>query len=439
MSRFGTGSVTASKEAGRAHALAFWLFAIGGLVGIVNVPTLVVSTTGPEMVALASNLVHNGFYGNPSPILNTGPSAANPPMYPWILALLMITLRNMFVVRVVMVIGCILMNALTAAWLPHVSQLFFSDLRPGIVASICWLLSVVYMPGWDVSYTTALFLLFCLYTATGMENGKPVRHAFFAGLLAGILFLLNPASMLAFLMWVAYLLFRNGVPAKRTIGRYLVLLTTFGFIAFGWALRNDLVLGSFVVRTNFGETFYASNNDCAQPVLIDNFFTDCYAQHHPAGSLQEAEMVLRLGEVKYDRMRIETTKAWILSHPGRFVHLTAERIFFFWFPSWHEGRFKIAVIWIATVLSLPGIALMAYQKLRVTLFVVAVFLVYPLMYYVVMASIRYRYPILWLTLLPAGYFIVWVASSVSRVAKSLNLGSDEGKELKVPTSHNQAV
>ena len=413
MIRSGADPVIASKNA----EVSFFLFAIGGLVGLANVPGLVMSSNGTEMVALATNLVHHGFYGNPSPGFSTGPSAANPPMYPWILAFLMICFRNPAAFRMAELIGCILTNALTAAWLPRVSWLFFSDIRPGIVASVFWLLSLELMPGWDVSYTTASILLFCLFTAATIGKDRTFRYAILAGMLAGALFLFNPASTLVFVAWTAYLLVWDGAPARRKVTYCCITLAISGLIAFGWMLRNELVLGGFVARTNFGETFYTSNNDCAQPNLIDDVLNGCYSEYHPTGSLKEAKIMLRVGEVKYDRARTDDAKAWIRSHPARFAQLTGARAFYFWLPPLRLTRFKGAVIWIATILSLPGIALMAYRRLRVTRFVVAVLLVYPLMYYVVMASLRYRYPILWLTLLPAGYFIQWLAGNLARMMK----------------------
>ena len=415
MIRFETDPVIAKKNAG----VSFLLFAIGALVGLANIPGLTLSKNGTEMVALASNLVHNGFYGNPSPGFSTGPSAANPPLYPFILALLMICLKSPSAFRIAEVVGCIVTNALTAALLPRVSWLFYSDLRPGIIASIFWLLSLELLPGWDVSYTTALLLFFCLFTATTVGSNRPVVHAIVAGILGGALFLFNPASTLVFVGWFAYLLIWDQTVARQKAIYCCTSLAITGLIAFSWMLRNDLVLGAFVSRTNFGETFYTSNNDCAQPNLIDDLFNGCYSEYHPTASPKEANIMLRMGEVKYDRMRTDDTVAWIRSHPTRFAQLTAARFFYFWLPSLDRARFKGTVIWIATILSLPGIALMAYRRLRVTRFVVAVLVLYPLVYYVVMTSLRYRYPILWLTLLPAGYFVQWIGIDFLPVIKKL--------------------
>lgn len=72
---------------------------------------------------------------------------------------------------------------------------------------------------------------------------------------------------------------------------------------------------------------------------------------------------------------------------------------------WVEQRNRTAyAIWTITGLSLPGLVLMARRRELVTVFVVAVLAIYPLMYYVVVSDMRCRYPVLWLSLLAAGYF-----------------------------------
>ena len=73
------------------------------------------------------------------------------------------------------------------------------------------------------------------------------------------------------------------------------------------------------------------------------------------------------------------------------------------------------IIWLATALSVPGLILMALRREPVTLFVAAVLLIYPLMYYVVVSDVRYRYPVLWLSLLQAGYLIARIVSNAGRL------------------------
>jgi hypothetical protein len=142
--------------------------------------------------------------------------------------------------------------------------------------------------------------------------------------------------------------------------------------------------------------------------LIEDLHSGCSALHQANFNLSEAEAVRDMGEVVYDQRRLADAEAWMRAHPHRFVNLTVSRIVTFWFPRRVEHPFKASVIWVFTYLSLPGLALMAYRRVRVTIFALLVLLVYPLVYYVIVADVRYRYPILWLSLLPAGYFLEWL-------------------------------
>ena len=63
------------------------------------------------------------------------------------------------------------------------------------------------------------------------------------------------------------------------------------------------------------------------------------------------------------------------------------------------------MIWIITLLSIPGFLLMLYRRLPIAAVFGAIFLLYPLLYYVVVSEERYRLPILWLSCLTAGYLL----------------------------------
>jgi hypothetical protein len=116
-------------------------------------------------------------------------------------------------------------------------------------------------------------------------------------------------------------------------------------------------------------------------------------------------LVLALGEPEYDRRKRIEAVEWIRSQPGRFRQLTIQRILEFWFPVPVGLRYPTYGIWLVTILSLPGLFLMAKRKEPATLLIAAIWFIFPLMYYVMYSSDRYRYPILWTSLLPAGYLL----------------------------------
>ena len=57
---------------------------------------------------------------------------------------------------------------------------------------------------------------------------------------------------------------------------------------------------------------------------------------------------------------------------------------------------------------------MIYRKVPVSIYIIAVAAAYPLLYYIVVSDVRYRYPLLWLSLLCAGYLLSDLAGTLCR-------------------------
>jgi hypothetical protein len=402
------------------------LFMAGGVVGLIQLFQLIEFGPGFEMVAIGGNLAQNGTFANPFHLANTGPTAVEPPLYPLYLALLIKLWKQLSLVTLVASLSNICANALVAGWLPRISLLFYGDALPGIVGGVLWLFSVRLMPSWDASYTAAGLVLFCVFSARwAKSNERTALAGAISGLFAGFLFLLNNSSMLASLPWIGFLLARRTRPLKRAAVAYIcAVVAVFWAVALVWIFRNDRELGAPVLRTNLGMTLYVSNNDCAQSSLIENERQGCYQTHHPNEGMNEAQLLRNLGEVAYDRKRTADAANWIHTHPFRFLQLTLQRFRDFWFPPADKHGFSAHVIWLITALSGPGLILMARNRQPVTPFAGAVLLIYPLMYYLVVSDVRYRYPVLWVSVLSAGYSVrsfTWLTKS--HMARSVMLAS----------------
>src|SRR6202007_376230 len=114
-----------SRVRGRDLSLA--LFERAALAGLITMLTRPIPFGhGFEMVALATNLAQHGTYANPFGTLPTGLSAANPPLYPLLLALLMAVLPAPLVALAATALN-IVANAIAAMLLPRVSRVFFGD------------------------------------------------------------------------------------------------------------------------------------------------------------------------------------------------------------------------------------------------------------------------------------------------------------------------
>lgn len=385
---------------------SFFFLVLGGIAGIINMATGVMPFgEGNETYALASNLVHHGAFADPLYVLHSGPSAASPPLFPLFLALILKVFGDSNLALLVATCGTIFANAMTAALLPRVSELFFDNPIPGVIASGFWLLSAQLIPVWDVNYTTAAILAFFLLSASALSRRNSGLPGLCTGLFAGVLLLLNPMTTLIFTPWLAYLFIFRSPSLKHAAQFCCVAVATTALVVLPWILRNHLEVGASVVRTGLGLNLYISNNDCSQTSMYEDLHNGCAARYEPNMNVKEASAVRDLGEVGYDRARLATTRVWIRNHRYRFVHLTAARFLTFWFPQKEDHPVKAVSIWIATALSFPGLILMAFRRLRITLFIFTVLAVYPLLYYVVISEVRFRYPVLCLSLLAAGYLL----------------------------------
>jgi len=398
------------------------LFIVGGVAGLLQLSSPF-QFGGTEMLAEAKSLAEHGAFANPFDIANTGFTAVNPPLYPVVLALLMKVLTAPRFFMLAALVGNIVANALTAAWLPRMSFVFYGDAIPGAVAALLWLAAVQVMPAWDTSFTVAGVILFCLFSNRYIgRTDSDIRFGSAAGVAAGLLFLLNPSSAMISLPWIAYLFVHRRYSLERAGTVSAILLASLFLVVSPWLLRNYYQFGALVVRTNLGMTLYASNNDCAESSLAETERDGCYQTHHPNVSLTEAQLLRTLGEVNYDFRRTADAEAWAMANPARFWQLTGQRVRDFWLPPPEQHPYKTYVIWLATLLAIPGMILMIKRHKPVLAFLMAAQLIYPFMYYVVISDVRYRYPVLWLSLLPAGYFI----RRISRVG------------LHLPVRHNSA-
>jgi hypothetical protein len=339
---------------------------------------------GGEMMHLANNLADHGAFANPYSSLDTGPTANNPPLYPFVVAGLFELLRDGTSVYFTTVLGRILANAITAVLLLRVAVLFYGDVIPGVIASILWLTVLPAEPGWDTSYTVMGLLFFALFTSSMAGDGDMVRRAALSGAFAGLLALLNPSSLLISLPWIVFVFWRSKTDFHRVVKCAAILLIVLGVFVGAWCMRNYRQLGAFALRTGFGVILRESNNDCAQPSQFRNRLNGCSQTFHPMSNLREAELLLRVGEVQYNQVQAADTKKWIAANPQKFLHLALTRLREFWFPAvevvptgplpyfvhydfapdwvahWVRQQNAIAyAMWIITALSIPGLILMA--------------------------------------------------------------------------------
>jgi hypothetical protein len=364
---------------------------------------------GGEPIAVAESLLREGTFGNPfNAMARTGPTAHLPPLYPSFLALLM----WLFPGQPAPVYCLLFIHGLHAALLPAVSKLLFGTRAPGLYgAALCIGLPVfALLPVWDAMYTATGLMLFGLLVKWAVERTpSPFLAGGVAGLLGGALELLNPAGLPVLLGWVLLVTIRKYRAAKPVALFAAAFVLTVAAVCLPWIVRDYLCFHRLVfIRDDLGIAMHASNNDCAQRSLEANLISGCSARVHPSLNRAEVDVLVRMGEVDYNRLQLSTAREWIAAHPSRFLELTRQRIADFWWP---PHNWAIRAI---TVLSLFGLLAMVRGAFAPALFFAGTLALFPLLYYVVESNIRYRYPILWISLLAAGYLLSTLQKLIGR-------------------------
>jgi len=151
------------------------------------------------------------------------------------------------------------------------------------------------------------------------------------------------------------------------------------------------------------------------------------------------KLVRALGEHRYNALRLHHALGWIGSHVPRFLRLTASRIMYYWLPPPHEG-WPAYSVWIITLASIPAFWIGRTNPASNLLAMVSI--VYSCPYAFVQADLRYHYPSLWMTAVPAGYAFTRLAARIRRFAP-LAMASQTGDRQEphriAPGSRTQAA
>ena len=359
-----------------------------------------------ESVAVARSLAAGHGFANPFGALRTGPTAHLAPLFPLALAGLIRIFGDSPAFALATMTLCVLIHALHAGLLLPLSRLLLADVRPGVWAALFTVAvpTIPVLTQWEAIWSAAGSMLFCLATARILRSGRPfwIKGAA-SGLLCGVLLLLNPALLIVSGAWMASYWFGERPPLGGWVVGSLTFLAAAALVCLPWTLRNQRQLGSlFFVRDNLGLELYASNADCADARGDANGPNGCHALLQANLNTHEAALVRDMGEVNYNRSRLAIAMQWIHDHPARFRELTLRRFKEFWFPSPGEVPWYAYSFWAITALSLAGLYFMARARNKAVLGIVAVLATYPVVYYFVQSELRFRVPILWMSLLPAG-------------------------------------
>jgi hypothetical protein len=352
----------------------------------------------------------------------TGPTAHVTPLYPLLLSLVYRFfgegLMGAFAQQVV---GCAI-TSLGYALLPFVAAVI--DLPHGVGVSSGLLAALLPINFWAERGTYADSLAGLFIAITFLYCGRQLkkssltwRWAVQAGIFFGVVWLSTPV-LIPFV--AAALLFTLYGRGRSRVAACSLLVLSAGLVVAPWVVRNYLVLGSPVLtRSNLGLELSISNMDGAMPTLEQNGGSGgVHSKRHPYDSWDERGKVARLGEIAYNRERMQEAETWIGTHPRKFVMLTFSRFAHFWFPVMLRPP-QTLLIWMITALGAVGFSIYGRRQSRAKIFPCLAFVLYPLPYYILETSSRYRFPLESTILLFACFWLSCVLSFVqTRLGRS---------------------
>jgi 4-amino-4-deoxy-L-arabinose transferase-like glycosyltransferase len=326
---------------------------------------------------------------------NTGPSAWEPPLYPFLIGGVF-KLFGIYTVAsawVLLSINCVFAT-LTTIPIYRIAHRTFGE-RVAIWSAYLWALNpYVWSYGvhwiWDVTFTP--FVLACIFlVALELEEWPGFQGWVLFGALFGIGVLANP-TMLAFLpfcgLWIWRQRYRRGLPSFAGIALSSVMF----FLALSpWLIRNYEAFGRFVfIRNDFGLQLRLGNGPSADGMLMPYF--------QPNLNKLELEKYQRMGELAYAAECKRFALEWIRTHPARFAIISLKRFFYFWngapkptsSTSWID--FRSSGILAISVLAFWGLGRALRQKRPGAWLFAGLIIFYPAVYYFVYPGTRYRHP-----------------------------------------------
>jgi hypothetical protein len=372
-----------------AAAFAIRLAAMGVLHSYAFPPAQDHYLFGTEMGRVARSLVAGRGFASPLHG-ETGPTAMVGPIYPLVIAAVF-KLWGIYSTASAIVLLALnaVFSALTGAVIYRIGQAAVDD-TTAAWASWAWVIlpTAVYWPilwVWDTSLSALLFALICVATLR-VQRPWQFLQAMWYGVLWGITVLTNTTFLPLlpfFIVWIAYHAAQQRAPWVRSAATVVV---AFGLVLAPWMIRNELVFGHLLLRSNFGLELAQGNSPGASGPRAWWL--------HPAFNSAEMARYRVLGELRYMADKQHEAMTFIAQQPVRFADATAMRALFFWFGTERPAglfHFPEVLYGITSLLAFVGLTVMLVRRSPAGLPFAAIVVVFPLVYYVTHPDARFRY------------------------------------------------
>jgi hypothetical protein len=396
-----------------------------------------------ELERAAINLAKEGFLGNIFSDVS-GKSAHVAPLYPALLSMIYYIFGDTVAGQVVKQLLAATVTVISIGFLPIIAQKARLSPLSGILAGFCMALLPLNLwlettGGWEQPYTALCLLcllwIFCTLQETRWHSQKMV---IIAGIFLGLTALLSPSLIpTAALMFITELIAQKGRRKHIFLSGILIVFLSLIIIT-PWMLRNYYVLGGFIpIRSNFGLELAVGNNPkaMAKDFPSAGSIREILFSIHPYSNSEECRKLIQLGEKAYMQQKQQEALKWIKENPRSFIKLTLKRFWFFWFPSenmWiSAGVFNnlksliLCIISIGAFCGLYRLELIKHPNSR--LFIAAVFGT-SILYMITHISVRYRYPILGLSVILSVDFLIAVYYKIKQKSDRENISLSSYKD-----------
>jgi SAM-dependent methyltransferase len=388
-----------------APAMAFWLFVLGLFLRIALILVSGIHREPinfMEMEKIARSLALENIFGNPYKI-PTGPTAHCSPVYPFLLSLIYRSLGF----GVMAHFAALAMNAVFAslahALLPLLANACGLRRQVGFVAGLIGVLIpfrlYTELGGWEAPLTSLCLAGMLLATAYWYRAPFPSKgNAALYGAAWGMVFLAAPNLLLVCVLLVAAPLFWVEPRRRRSllVSLMIVALSATAIIL-PWTVRNYARLGGLIfIRSNLGIELATSNFPGASEFVNVNIVVgdpnSYHFRRHPFPNASEAEILKKMGEIDYNKWRVQEAWNWAKANPGQAAGLTLRRCLHFWFMPSKVPKYKDVLLYPMVVLAFFGVITMLRESPPSGWLFASALLGYPAAYYFIQLSTRYRYP-----------------------------------------------
>ena len=350
---------------------------------------------GWEMGRVARSIAQGHGFSSPYEG-NTGPTAWEPPIYPYLMAGVF-KLFGIYSRSSAWALFSIngLFATLTTIPIFLIANRTFSE-RIAVWSAYAWALNP-YMWYWSIHWlwdtTFTPLILTCIFLlALELQEWRGLRGWILFGALFGVGALANP-TMLVFLpfcgLWIWRQRYQRGLTS---LGGVVISSLVFFAVLSPWVIRNYEVFGRFVfLRDDFGLQFHLGNDPYADGMLMP------YLQ--PNLNPIELTRFQSMGELAYAESCKQQAFAWVRANPARFAVISLKRFFYYWngvpraTSSLSPVDFRTSAFLATSVLAIWGAIRVVRQKRPGAWLFAGLLLTYPAIYYFVYPHARYRHPI----------------------------------------------